>query len=203
MSAHHRPHQRRRGRERGATLIEFALVLPFLLLMAFGTAEMGLAWVANNRVEGSVSTAARIGASSGALAEADRSILQSLRSSLPQDQLDNLDRVVVFKSATADGQVPAGCVKAVGSTNQVGVNGSCNTYSGNTVRAVTSTTNLGAADDFWPSAGPPERNDNLSDPPDYIGVWVRTQYDAVTGTFFDDMTITKVSVYRIQPDIDG
>ena len=37
-------------------------MLPLLLLLAFGTAEMGLAWVTNNRVEGSVSTAARIAA---------------------------------------------------------------------------------------------------------------------------------------------
>ena len=43
----------------------------------------------------------------------------------------------------------------------------------------------------------------LADPPDYIGVWVRTTHDSKTGTFFDDMTITKISIYRIQPDIDG
>jgi Flp pilus assembly protein TadG len=194
-------HHRRHDRERGATLIEFALVVPFLLLMAFGTAEMGMAWVANNRVEGSVATAARIGASSGSLAEADWSILQSLQSSLPEDQLDNLDRVVVFRSTTANGQVPAGCVKAVGSTNQVGVNASCNTYTGATVRSATGTMpNPWAPDDFW---APATRNDQLADPPDYIGVWVRTRNDAITGTFFDDLTITKVSVYRIQPDIDG
>ena len=51
---------RRGHRERGATMIEFAFVTPLLLLLAFGTAEMGMAWVADNRVEGSVSTAARI-----------------------------------------------------------------------------------------------------------------------------------------------
>lgn len=185
--------------DRGATMIEFALVVPLLLLLAFGTAEMGLAWVTNNRVEGSTSTAARIAASSGSLAEADRSVLQSLKSSLPQEQLNRLDRVVIFKPSGPNGGVPSGCIKAVGSTSQVGVNGSCNTYAGATLRAAIPT-DLGAADDFWL---PTSRRDRLSQPPDYIGVWVRTTHGSKTGTFFDDMTITKTSIYRIQPDIDG
>lgn len=186
--------------ERGATMLEFALVLPFLLLMAFGTAEMGLAWVANNRVEGSSSTAARIGASSGSLAEADRNILVSLRSSLPASALANLDRVVVFKPTDADGTVPSACIKAVGDGSQVGVSLQCNTYSGNTVRTVTDTTDLGSADDYW---APSTRKDTLAGPPDRIGIWVRTTHPAQTGTFWSSFTIIKSSIYRIQPDIDG
>lgn len=189
-----------RGAERGATLLEFVFVAPFLLLMVFGTAEMGLAWVANNRVEGSTSTAARIGASSGSLPEADVNILVSLRSSLPADELATLDRVVIFKPTDADGGVPASCIKLLGSTSQVGVNGQCNTYSGATVRSATTSTNLGAADDFW---NPTTRKDTLAGPPDYIGVWVRTIHENQTGTYFGDFTITKSSIYRIQPDIDG
>jgi hypothetical protein len=186
-------------RERGATLVEFALVMPLLLLLAFGTAEMGLAWVSNNRVEGSVSTAARIAASSGSVVEADRSVLQSLRASLPQEQLNTLDRVIIFKPTNVDGGVPSGCIKPIGSGSQAGVTGSCNTYAGATVRAPIPA-DLGTLDNAW---APSTRNDNLSDPPDYIGVWVRTIHGSKTGTFFDDMTITKISIYRIQPDING
>lgn len=181
-------------------MLEFVLVLPFLLLMAFGTAEMGLAWVANNRVEGSTSTAGRIGASSGSLAEADRNILLSIKTSLPPQELANLDRVIVFKPTDADGTVPATCLKAPGSTSQVGLSNECNTYTGATVRAVTSSTDLGTADDFWASAS---RKDTLAGPPDRIGVWLRTTHPAQTGTFWTDFTITKASIYRVQPDIKG
>jgi Flp pilus assembly protein TadG len=196
---------RRGHRERGATMVEFAVVTPLLLVLAFGTAEMGMAWVANNRVEASNSTAARIASSSGHLAEADLSVLQSLKSSLPQKQLNNLDRVIIFKATTANGSVPAACIKAVGSTDETGLNTAtgtpCNTYAGATVRGTIPTSSLGfPQDDFW---APATRNDNLSDPPDYIGVWVRTKYTSTTGTFFKDITITKTSVYRIQPDLDG
>jgi len=189
----------RGGRERGATMLEFALVVPLLLLLAFGTAEMGLAWVANNRTEGSTSTAARIAASSGSLVEADRSVLQSLKSSLPQEQLDRLDRVVIFKPTNAGGGIPDDCIKAVGSLDESGVPKQCNTYAGATLQGAIPA-DLGASDDSW---APATRKDRLSGPPDYIGVWIRTTYTTKTGTFFRDMTITKTSIYRIQPDIDG
>jgi hypothetical protein len=186
------------SRDRGTTMLEFALVVPLLLVLAFGTAEMGLAWVANNRVESSTSTAARIAASSGSLDEADRSVLESLESSLPEEQLVRLDRVVIFKPTDDVGGVPSGCILPVGNATNTGVNGSCNSYAGATVRTIPA--NILTLDNAW---NPSTRNDRLADPPDHIGVWVRTTYASKTGTFFDDMTITKTSVYRIQPDIDG
>jgi Flp pilus assembly protein TadG len=193
--------RRRRDGERGATLLELALILPFLALLAFGTAEMGLAWVANNRTESASSTAARIAASSGSLPEADRSVLLSLKATLPAEQLTNLDRVIIFKADSTTGTVPAGCIKAVGSTDQSGVNASCNTFSGATVRGVTTATAVTALPRNW---DPTTRNDQLSDPPDYIGVYVRTRYLSKTGvSFFGNQTITRTSIYRIQPDIDG
>jgi Flp pilus assembly protein TadG len=189
----------RRRSERGATMLELAIVLPLLTVLAFGTAEMGLAWVANNRVESAVSTAARTAASSGNLAEADRSVLQSLQVSLTAEQLATLDRVIIFKPTTTGGGVPAGCIKPVGSTSQVGVNNQCNTYTGATVRTNPAGV-VGVSDQSWK---PTTRKVHLVDPPDYIGVWIRTSYRSKTGTFFNDMTITKVSVYRLQPDTDG
>jgi hypothetical protein len=189
-------------RERGATLLEFALVVPLLLLLAFGTAEMGLAWTAHNRVEGAASTAARVASSAGADPNADVSILVALRASLPAESLTNLERVIIFKPTNADGGVPSGCLHLSSPSSQVGVSNSCNTYTGATVRSVTTTTNLGGAANFWPSTS---RKDGLADSggPDYIGVYVRTSHDSKTGTSFGDFTITRNSIYRIQPDIDG
>lgn len=183
-------------------MIEFAFVVPLLLLLAFGTAEMGLAWTAHNRVEGAVSTAARVGSSSGDDPNADVNILLALRSALPTESLANLDRVVIFKPADLDGGVPTGCIKPVGSTSQAGVNGACNTYTGATVRTFgTGPDPLGAADNPWLVTV--LRKDSLAGPPDYLGVYVRTRHDSKTGTTFSDFTITRTSIYRIQPDIDG
>lgn len=185
-------------------MIEFALVVPFLALMAFGTAEYGLAWVANNRVEGATSTAARVGSSTGADPNADASVLVALKAALSGEQLANLQRVVIFKPTDANGSVPTACLHLT-DTLETGVSGTCNSYSGATIRSsvVTSdpaTTNLGARDDSWLGAS---RKDTLAGPPDYIGVYVRTTYSSKTGALFGDMTITRTSIYRIQPDIDG
>lgn len=191
--------------DRGATIVEFALVLPFLLLLGLGTAEMGLGWVAQDRVETASAAAARVAAVSGSRVEADRDVLVTLRAALPAGELANLDRVVVFQPVTPQGGVPNGCIKAPGSLSEVGATG-CNTYTGATVRSVTSTSMDGFgggatdADHYW---APATRNDTLAGPPDYIGVWVRTTHDGVTGSFFGTLTMTKVSIFRIQPDLEG
>ena len=88
----------------------------------------------------------------------------------------------------------------MGSGNQVGVNGECNTYAGRLVQACRSRPTSARR---TTSGRRPPATTSCRDPPDYIGVWVRTTLRRKTGTFFDDMTITKVSIYRIQPDIDG
>jgi Flp pilus assembly protein TadG len=194
-----------RGRDEGLALVEVALVLPLLCLLAFGTVELGRAWVASNRVEGAASQAARMGAVSGGRVEADRDVLVALRAALPGEALSNVDRVVVFRSATADGTVPAGCVKPSGSTSEVGT-ADCNTYTGATLRATTATSMVGfgasptAKDRHWAPSG---RRDALADPPDYLGVWIRTKYQSVTGVGFVELTLTASSIHRIQPDLAG
>jgi hypothetical protein len=197
-ATHHR-------RERGATLVEFALVLPLLLLLGLGTVEMGVGWVAHDRVQTSVAQAARVAAVSGSRREADRDILLSVQAALPARELANLQRIVVFKPSSASGGLPAGCVKAASDPSEVG-NASCNTYTGATVRSVTATSmtgfggGAGALDRYW---SPAVRKDTLAGPPDYIGVWLRTTHTSVTGASFADLTLTKVVIFRIQPDLTG
>jgi Flp pilus assembly protein TadG len=189
----------------GATIVEFALLMPFLLLLALGTGEMGLGWVANDRVESASAQAARVAAVSGGRTEADRDVLVALAAALPASELARLNRVVVFKPG-AHGAMPSGCVKAATDTSETGVASTCNTYTGATVRATTSTSMTGfgggatAKDRYW---SPVSRNDALSDPPDYIGVWLRTTHVSQLGSLFGALTVTKVSIFRIQPDLAG
>jgi Flp pilus assembly protein TadG len=191
--------------DRGATIVEFALVLPLLLLLGLGTVEMGLGFVAHDRVETATAQAARVAAVSGSRAEADRDILMTLQTSLPAEELANLDRVVIFKPSSTQGAVPAGCIKVAGDSSQTGTS-TCNTYTGATVRSVTATDMTGfgggitAADRYW---APSTRKDTLAGPPDYIGVWLRTTHENITGAFFGDLAMTKVSIFRIQPDLTG
>jgi hypothetical protein len=55
-------------------------------------------------------------------------------------------------------------------------------------------------DRYW---APAVRNDMLLDPPDYLGVWVRTTHESLTGFAFKHLTVTESTVARIQPDLAG
>lgn len=196
---------RRLRSDRGSALVELALVLPMLCILVYGTTEMGFAWVAKNRVASSVSQAARIGASSGNQPATDRDILLTLKATLPAKQLAALDRVVVYNANDPSGVVPAGCTKNAADTSEMGTSG-CNTYTGTTVRAVSAgsmagfTGASGGKDGYWP---PTSRKAALLDPPDYIGVWLRTSYEGITGYGYSHVTMTTAAVYRIQPDLSG
>ena len=167
--------------------------MPLLLLLAFGTAEMGMAWVANNRVEGSTSTAARIAASQRELVGGGSSAcLQSLQSSLPQEQLD---RPGPGGHVQADHRQRggAGGVHQAGGVDQPGRGGRarCNTYAGATVPGHDPDRPGRRADDFWAPDEPqrPTWRTRLTT----SGCGSAPRYGAKTGTFFDDMTITKTS----------
>lgn len=190
-------------RSRGAVLIEMAIMAPFLLMLCFGIAEFGFQLVAANRMAGAVATAARVGSTSGRapasdVSVPDRNILLSLRASLPDGLLDNVERVVVYRS-DASGGFNASCLTI--STNSGISSGAnpCNVYSGATLRAVTTSTIL-TATSFYNTT---TRNDRLSGPPDYIGVLVVSRSAALTDTFWGDFRVQRSSVFRISPDIDG
>ena len=192
-------------RDRGAALLELALVLPVLTLLLVGTFEVGQIWVSTNQLDGAVHQAARMGASAGSRVEADRDLLIALRAALPADELANVDRVVVYRAAAAGTAVPTGCVKPVGSPSEVGTV-DCNTYTGATLRTTTATSMTGfggdptAKDRYW---APTSRRDALALPPDYLGLWVRTRHDSTMGVGFDGISITRSAVLRIQPDLAG
>ena len=78
---------RRTGRERGAVMVEMALVLPLLLLLVIGIIEFGLLFHERLTVASAASSAARTGATMGIRDEADFAILQALEAGL-YDQVD-------------------------------------------------------------------------------------------------------------------
>ena len=57
-----KPIRKRSKGEKGQSLVEFALVVPLLLLLVIGIAELGRAWMAKNILTGAVREAARIAA---------------------------------------------------------------------------------------------------------------------------------------------
>jgi len=96
---------RRTGRERGAVMVEMALILPLLLLLVIGAIEFGLLFHERLTIASAASSAARTGATMGIRDEADFAILQALEAGL-YDQVDTsvIIRVDIFKADPITGQ---------------------------------------------------------------------------------------------------
>ena len=95
---------RRTGHERGAVMVEMAVVLPLLLLLVIGTIEFGLLFHERLTIASAASSAARTGATMGIRDEADYVILQALEAGL-YDQVDPsvIIRVDIFKADPISG----------------------------------------------------------------------------------------------------
>ncbi len=94
--------------ERGASAVEFAIVLPVLILLIFGIIEFGLYFRESLTIASAAASAARTGATMGTREEADNAILQALEAGL-YDQVDSsvLISVEIYEARPVDG-VPTG-----------------------------------------------------------------------------------------------
>jgi TadE-like protein len=190
-------HARRRSGERGAVLVEMAIVVPLLALFVLGIVECGFAWRANVTLTNAARAGARVGSSSGNERLADYNILQAVRSGLSDFDTSRIDRIVVFKATSPDGGVPSTCRE--GSS----VSGVCNVYSaadltlGPSSFGEGTTTCTGSPDASW---CPTSREVRQGAGPDYVGVYLQVRHALVTSLLpLDDFTMEGNAVMRAEP----
>lgn len=185
--------------ERGAAMVELAVMLMLLAIIAFGVVEFGSAWNRKLQVETAARSGARVGSSLGNTRLADYGLLQATRSALNDIGLDNVDYVIVFKSTATDGSLPSGC----DGSSPASQTGACNVYTGAYLKTMsqadfTGTTSCTGAspDRFWCPIG---RQNVQSANPDYVGVKVKAKYVTITGVFHSPFTVTASAVMRLEP----
>jgi len=186
--------------ERGAALVELAVVLPLLLLIAFGVVEYGSAWNRKLQMETAARAGARVGSSLGNTRLADYGLLQGVKSAINDIGLSNVDYVEVFKSTATDGSRPAG---SCASSTPTSVTGSCNVYTGAQLQSLTQADFSGtvscdntAPDHYW---CPLNRQNVQSIGADYIGVWIKARYVTITGLFKSPFFLTSAAIMRLEP----
>lgn len=185
--------------ERGSTLVEFAMVLPLLALMTFGVLEFGLALQDRMTVQTATRTGVRVGSAAATTVDADKNLLLGLGSAISNIGTENVDWVLVYKSSTADGAVPAACADPAQA-----VNSTCNLYTGAQLSQIIAGTfpatwfgcGVTALDRFWcPSA----RQAIQAVGPDYLGVRVQARHPMLTGFFGSTLAISSQGVMRLEP----
>jgi Flp pilus assembly protein TadG len=196
--------RRRRQGERGAAMVEMALVLPFLILLVMGVLEFGLAWRTSLTVSNSLRSATRTAANTGEDRLADYNALTALKSAMAGIDGVSIERVIIYEAPT-NGQVPEACLTATAITNR-GVNNLCNVYTGADLTTITTadfggTTSCtgGSKDDQWCPPTEREASPGATGGADYLGVFVEIDLDFQTGLFGSGMTITDRTVMRLEP----
>lgn len=198
----------RRGRgDDGAVLVEFALIAPVLVLLAVGVMEFGFAWREVNRIERVVASASRVGASQANDKYADFDILRTIDAALAGAHVD-VTKVIVYEADGPGDTPPASCT----ALSTGGVGGVCNVYNATQVgtanpsvgfpnRLFTDPTGCGSGwDASWCPITDRERRRPLND---YVGVWIQTTYEGITGLVPTTLTIERSSVFAIEPCFEG
>ncbi len=185
----------RRRKQRGAVLVEAALIMPVLIMLAMGTIEFGLGWRDRVGVQTSVRAAARSGATLGSDSQADYNMLQTLKSGLGTNYSKTV-RVVIYKASATDGAVPAACLTGASQT------GVCNVYAAaDLVKASTSFgCGVGAVDTAW---CPTSRISDIASTSglDYVGVYIEFSHSLITGSFgTGSIAIKDRVVMRVEPN---
>lgn len=119
----------RRRSDRGASAVEFALVVPIFLVFVFGIIQYGTIFLVRNQMTEAASDAAHTAVTSTTVAAAEAAALSAVQQDLPNDGAG-------LMSATCSAGGPVTCTAAPPAT--------CNAPSGYQCLQVTITYNYGA-----------------------------------------------------------
>ena len=195
-----------KGRERGAVLVEAAILTPVVLALVFGTMEMGYAFYGKLTVN-HMSVAGARAASGGANdVLSDYNMLQAVKSAATGMSNNDISLVVVYRASSPDDRVPSNCLTA-SVTNTSSVRG-CNRYTAASLSLAS--TQFGCVgppgpttkiDIFWcptirKSALLPDAGNG---PPYYVGVYVKGIHHNLFGVFGASFTFTSDTVIKIEP----
>ena len=89
--------KRRAKSERGASLIEAALVVPLLILLAFGAAEFGFVFLDFLNVSSAAREGARVGSAVGDAADADTLILGAIAEATADLDNSTIEAIWIYK----------------------------------------------------------------------------------------------------------
>ena len=198
--------RRRAQGSRGAALVEAAFITPVFAILIFGILEFGLAFRDYLTVANASRDGARAASAFGDDQYADYNVIQVVRQATKGFKPNEIRRLIIFDAGGVGGSVlttshPAhACLTAT-----VGIANLCNVYDVDDLKLPKSAfgclTNQNL-DRYWcPAAlnGQDGREIRASGPPDYVGVYVQTRHEFVTGLFGSSINLEDELVMRIEP----
>lgn len=189
---------RRRG-QRGAALVELALVALLLCTLSAGAFDYGMAWRGAIATNEAARTAARTGSALGKSPQADWYALSGARAALKNsNQLNGVTKVVIFKSTTTSGEPPAECLTATSSSQP------CTMITGAQFRGMTDSSFNSTTGCFTAATIKnwcPSSRDNVQLTAEYYGIWIQVKYNHTFRILTTSTTITRDAVMRLEPTV--
>ncbi|MEM9563843.1 MAG: TadE/TadG family type IV pilus assembly protein [Actinomycetota bacterium] len=187
-----------RKADRGAALLEAAVVTPVFVLFVFFVLELGLLFRDSLTTDNASREGARAASTRGNEADADYYILRTVEHGLEAMGLERLDHVIVFRATGPNDTVPGSCTTASQS-------GLCNHYTAteffaeldDAVGNDTGNFRCGTLDSAW---CPTTRETSLAAGTDFIGIHVQTRHQFITGLFTNGQTLSETTILRLEPD---
>jgi Flp pilus assembly protein TadG len=183
---------RARRDERGATIVEAAIILPLLILLTFGAIEFGIGFRDSAAVASSTRSGARIASALTAQPSFEANAKLSVSDSL-KDLLHATPQVMVIYQANANGDPNAGTPGNgyAGCTN-------CFRYTWDAANKVWSSNLSG---DTWTAAE--QQTAACANTLPSVGVYVRASQSFITGLFGASKTFDHKTVMRLEPVSSG
>ncbi len=173
-------------KERGAAMVEFALVAPLFFLVVFGGIEFGLMFRSHITIEDISRSAARVASIERDNPDADREILQEV-AARSQGLQRPIRKVIIFSATSLDDGLPAGCIDGAG--NPFTRAGVCNAYGANFAAVANGTAALETG------LTPAQRSQWNN-----LGVYIEYEHGYITG-FFADSTLSASTVEVVELDL--
>ncbi len=185
----------RRSRERGAAMVEAALVMPILALLVFAAIDGSVFMKSYMSLGHATTNGARADVTKANHPLADYDMLQAVAKTKYGFDTNSIERIVVFKATSFDDAPPTQCM----TNNPHGIPNLCNVYvPADFARA---STDFGGdstwdSDQSWPAW---LREASRSNNPDLVGVAIRGKVSTPIGVFGKrDFTVTRTRVMQIE-----
>lgn len=199
---------RSRTDERGAALVEAAIITPVFVFLLFGIFEFGLLFRDNLTTNNAAHQGSRAASVSGRRPDADYLILRAVEHGLEAMDSTQLDYVILFRASGPEDTVPAACLIASQTYNPAAPTApACNRYvaadfaldiddaSGNDLGNFRCSAT--AVDRFW---CPVYRETSIGVGVEYIGLHIQTRHPFITGMFGNEKILTESRVLRLEPE---
>ncbi len=185
--------RRMRGDD-GVALVEAAIYMPVFLLVIFGILEFGLAFKSYLTVSNGARDGSRMASVMADRGDADFHILQDVSRATAAVEDSEIEHIVIWRPTSPSDNPPIGCMNGSSSSGS----NPCNVYTPADFARPVEDFGCGVTspDRYW---CPTDRNAALSDPPDYVGVWIQIRHEFSTGMFGEAKTMRDKSVLRIEP----